>query len=103
MAQEIHGRAAKGALGEVEDQVSQPEPVENLPEVYNVLLAGLAGHQDVIDVDEDKVQAVEDTVHVPLEGHPCVLEPEGHAQELVEAKGRDDGSLRDCRLLQRTL
>ena len=90
VAQEIHGRTAKGALGEVENQASRPEPVEDLPEVYNVLLAGLAGHQNVVDVDEDEVQAVEDPVHVPLEGHPRVLESEGHAQGLVEAKGGDD-------------
>ena len=79
---------------------SPPELVEDLPEVYNVFLAGLAGYQDVVDVDEDEVQAIEDPVHVPLKSHPCVLEPKGHAQELVEAKGSDDGGLGDPQLLQ---
>ena len=57
----------------------------------------LADYQDVVDVDEDEdeVQAVEDSVHVPLKSQPCILEPKGHAQELVEAKGGDDGGLGD--------
>ena len=100
MAQEVHRRAAKGALGKVENQAGRPELVENLPEVHHVLLAGLACHQDVVDVDEDEVQAVEDPVHVPLERHPRVLEPEGHPQELEEAEGCDDGGLGHRRLLQ---
>ena len=66
MAQEIHGRVAKGALGEVEDQASQPESVEDLLEMGFVLLAGLVGHKDVINVDEDKAQAIEDLVHEPF-------------------------------------
>ena len=64
MAQEIHRRAAKGALGQVEDQAGCPESVEEFPEVDDVLLVGPAGHQDVVDVDEDEVQAVED-LHCP--------------------------------------
>ena len=66
----------------------------------DVLLAGLAGHEDVINVDEDEAQSIEDLVHEPLEGHPCILESKGHVQELEEAKGCDDGILGDRRLLQ---
>ena len=50
MAQEVQGRVVKAALGEVEDQTSQPEPVEVLPEMDNVLLARLVGYKDVVDV-----------------------------------------------------
>ena len=103
MAQEIHRRVAKGALGKVEDQASRPEPVEDLPEVDDVLLVGLAGHKDVIDVDEDEAQAVENLVHEPLEGHPGILESKRHAQELKEAKGCDDSGLGDSQLLQEDL
>ena len=46
--------------------------------------------------DEDEAQAVEDLVHEPLKGHPCILEPKGHAQELKEAKGWDESGLGDC-------
>ena len=65
-----------------------------------MLLAGLAGHQDVIHVDEGEAQTVEDLIHEPLEGHTSVIEPKGQAQELKEAKGGDTGSLGDHRLLQ---
>ena len=71
--------------------------------MFDVLLAGLAGHQDVVNVDEVEVQPVEDAVHVPLESHPRILESLGHLQELVEAKGGDDGGLGHRRLLQMDL
>ena len=65
-----------------------------------MLLAGLAGHQDVVHVDEGESQTIEDLIHEPLEGHTSVIEPKGHAQELKEAKVGDNGSLGDHRLLQ---
>ena len=48
----------------------------------DVLLAGLAGHQDVVTVEKGEVNAVEDPVHELLEGHPGNLESKGHVQEL---------------------
>ena len=74
------------------------EAAEDLTEVHFMLLFGVAGDEDVIQVDEDERDATEDAVHQPLVCLGSVLETKGHAEELPESKGSDDGRLWDiCR------
>ena len=56
-----------------------------------MLLSGLAGHHDVISVDEDEVRDVDDLVHEPLESYSLVKPGgmQGHAEELKDAQGGD--------------
>ena len=63
-----------------------------------MIMFSVAGDEDVIQVDEDKSDATEDAVYQPLECLGGVLETKGHAEELPEPKGSDDGRLGDiCR------
>ena len=50
---------AKVHLGTFSDQAGSTKSTENLPKVAGVLLSGLARDEDVVDVDEYKVQPVE--------------------------------------------
>ncbi len=69
-----------------------------MTEVRFMLLFGVAGDEDVIQVDEDERDATEDAIHQPLEHLGGILETKGHAEELPETKRSDDGRLGDiCR------
>ena len=56
---------------------------------------GVAGDQDVVDVDESEIQASEDLVHEPLERLCRILKAERHAEELPQTERGDDGRLGD--------
>ena len=89
---------AKDTLFPVDDHPVVREEAEDLTEVRFMLLFGVAGDEDVIQVDEDERDATEDAVHQPLECLGGVLKTKGHAEELPDPKGSDDGHLGDiCR------
>ena len=71
------------------------EAVKKGCEVLSVLIAASTCNQDVVQVDEEEVQVLEDGVHESLERLGGILKPEGHAEELKEAKRGDDCGLRD--------
>ena len=74
------------------------EEAEDLTELCFMLLFGVAGDEDVIQVDEDKRDGMDDAIHQPLVCLGGVLETKGHAEELPEPKRSDDGRLGDiCR------
>ena len=56
---------------------------------------GVAGDQDVVDVDESEIQASEDLVHEPLERLCRILKAERHAEKLPQTERGDDGRLGD--------
>ena len=60
-----------------------------------MLLFSVAGDENVVEVDKNEGDAAEDAIHQPLECLGGILEPEGHAEELPEPEGSDDGRLGD--------
>ena len=87
----------------VDDHPIVRKEAEDLTEVCFVLLFGVAGDKDVVQVDEDEGDAVEDAVHQPLECLGGILETKGHAEELPEPEGSDDGRLGDVGQCNRDL
>ena len=85
----------KDTLFPVDDHPVVREEAEDLTEVHFMLLFSVAGDEDVIQVDKDERDPTEDAVHQPLECLGGVLETKGHAEELPEPKGSDDGRLGD--------
>ena len=61
------GGRGKDALLPVETQSSLVQTAKNLSEVREMLLGGGAGHEDVVQVDEDAVKPAKDPVHQTLE------------------------------------
>ena len=53
-----------------------------------------AGHENVIEVDEHKVNVSQDTIHEALEGLSSILQSKREAQELEQPERCDDCSLR---------
>ena len=86
---------AEDTLLPVDDHPIVRKEAEDLTEVCFVLLFGVAGDKDVVQVDEDEGDAAEDAIHQPLECLGGILETKGHAEELPEPKGSDDGRLGD--------
>ena len=58
-----------------------------------MLLERVRRDEHVIEVHEDTVEAAEDVVHEALKRLGRVPQPEGHAHELEESEGSDQGSL----------
>ena len=79
------------------------EPVEEGGQVALVLLGISAGDQDVIEVDEQEVEALAHGVHEPLKGLCCVPESERGPEELIEAEMCDDSRFVDVLLCHRDL
>ncbi len=99
MAKKLHGGHSKNAILAFDDQSGVAEPMEENPEVLDMVLLWLAGDDDVIQVYEDKVQPTEHRIHVPLEGVACVSEAKGCPQKLPQPEWRDDavfGMLAAC-------
>ena len=88
---------AKDALLPVDDHPIFSEETEDLTEVRSVLLFGVAGNKNIVEVDENEGNAAKDAIHQPLKRLGGVLEPKGHAEELPEPEGRDDSRLGDVR------
>ncbi len=59
-----------------------------------MLLQGLAGHNDVILVDEDDGEFNQNPVHHPLEGTCSIPQAKWKTQEFKEVKRSDDSRLR---------
>ena len=54
-----------------------------------------AGHQNIIKIDEGKVDGAEDAIHEPLECLRRILEAKRHPQEFKQSKRRNNGGLRN--------
>ncbi len=93
VAQKIQLAGPKLALLAVDHETEVPEPLEKELEVLQVRNQVRAAHYDVVQVHENKWQAIRYPVHHPLERVAGVAEAETHPQELVQAEGGDDGGL----------
>ena len=103
MAKEIHGRLGKGAFGKVDEKAVGSQNGEKLMKMVKVLLRGGAGHQDIIQVDENERKVMQDVVHQSLEGLSRVAEAKGHSEVLIEAKGSNNHRFRNVRRMDGNL
>ena len=86
---------SKGALGQIDQETVGFEDVKDGGEMGEVRGEVRAGHQTVIQVDENKRKILEKVIHKPLKRLGSVAETEGHLGELEKSKRSDDGCLRD--------
>ncbi len=94
MAKKLDFPHSKFALLSIDDQASRSEAAKNFLHILLVLLQGLAGHNNVIKVDEDEGKSGQNLVHHPLEGTSGIPQAKWKAQKFEEAKRSDDGRLR---------
>jgi hypothetical protein len=80
--------ASKLTFLSTDDQASRPEAAEYLLHILLMLLQGLAGHNNVIKVDEDEGKSGKNTVHHTLEGTvlPAFLRPTRRRRNLKKPK-----------------
>ena len=102
VAEEVQLGDGELALLRVDDQASLAQTGEDVPEVGGVLLGVGAGDQDVVQVGETR-RAGHHPVHQALEGVSGIPHAERHPGKFEEAKGRDDGGLRDVGGVHRDL
>jgi hypothetical protein len=67
VAQVVELRLAEQALACVDDKAVGGKQAENLAQVVRIFFGGQAGHKDVVQVDEDKDDAAQHSVHQTLE------------------------------------
>jgi hypothetical protein len=103
MTKELDFPHCKLTLLTIDDQSSSSETAENLLHILLVLLQGLAGHNDVIKVDEHEGKTGQNPVHHPLEGTSSIPQAKWKAQKLKEAKRGDDGRLRNVIWMHKNL
>lgn len=77
--------------------------LENLLQVLFVLFHSGAGDEDVINIDETKVQPPQNLVHKPLEGLACIAQAKRHVGKLEQAKRGGNRSLGHIGRLNRDL
>jgi len=65
--------------------LSQPE--EELPEMPGVLLLVLAGHLQVVEVPEDRLEVGGGAVYLPLEGGSAFIKPKGIRKNSKDPNG----------------
>ena len=78
MAEEVNSRHPETALGRVDGQSEVAEALTQLTEVDAVLLPRATGHEYVVQVDKDEVQAAAHTVQKPGKGLRSVLQTKRH-------------------------
>ena len=71
------------------------ETLKKLMKVGQVCTLIFTSHQDVINVDKGKIQALANSVHQSLKSLCSFFESERHPEEFVEAERGDDGGLWD--------
>ena len=58
-----------------------------------MVLGRFTSHENVIKVDEDKINALQYVVHQHFERLGCITQSKRHSHEFEEAEGGDDGRL----------
>jgi hypothetical protein len=92
MAKKLDRSLAEDTFVCVNDETILLQKRKHLAQV--AAMEGLAGAGDK-NVGESKRQIAEQRVHEALEHHACVLQAEGHADELKQAERCDDSRLGD--------
>ena len=95
VAQKEERRLGKNTPGAIYQKAISLENVENHGQVIEVSGEIQTGHQNVIQIDENKRKTTEEMVHEPLKCLSSVAETERHLGELKEAERGDNGCLRD--------
>ena len=103
VAQKGEGGLGKNTLGEIHQETVGFEDVQNGGEVREVRGEVRTGHQNVIQVDEDKRKIPEKVIHEPLKCLGSIAETEWHFGELEKPEGSDNGGFRDIRGSDRNL
>ena len=85
----------KNTPGVIYQKAISLENVENHGQVIEVSGEIQTGHQNVIQIDENKRKTTEEMVHEPLKCLSSVAETERHLGELKEAERGDNGCLGD--------
>jgi hypothetical protein len=81
VTQEGYLRDTENALGRVEEDSILLELGEEGAQVQVVLLRGMAGNEDIIQVGEAEEKVFEDVIHETLKGLGCIPEAEGHERK----------------------
>ena len=68
-----------------------------------MLLIYVTGNEDIVQINEDIGNIAKNAIHQPLECLGNILKPKGHAEELPEFEGSDDGRLGDVCQYDRNL
>lgn len=95
MAQKIYGRTAKLALIDVHDEPVLMEALKKLSQVSVVGLPRTTENQNVVQVDEDEIEALTNRIHQSLECLSSILKAKRHSKEFEEAKWRYYSSFGD--------
>ena len=90
VAKEVQGLHPELALLSVDDKAGRLEPLENVGDVQEVLLAGRTADEDIVEVGEGWGAVRHDPVHEALESITRISHAKRHAGILVQPKGSDD-------------
>ena len=82
MAEKCDGSDTKLALGKVDSQTMLINPLKELKEVCVVFLSRTADNENIIEIDENKIEATAHFVHKALERLSGILKAKRHTQEL---------------------
>ena len=82
MSEKIQFSDTKEALIGVDNDAMCGETVENSSQVFEVLLGGGTGNEDIVDVCVGEGDTSENLVHESLKCLRCVPQAKGHTHEL---------------------
>lgn len=86
MAQKVNGTEAKLALGEVDGETMLAEALTQQMEVGTMFLPRVASHENIVQVNEQKIKSPTHGIHQALERLRGILKAERHTKELEQTK-----------------
>jgi hypothetical protein len=93
VAQEVQGLHPELALLTVDDKSGRLEPLKDVGDVQEVLLAGRTADEDIVEVGEGWGAVRHDPVHEALKRIARISHAKRHAGILVQPEGSDDRRL----------
>ena len=95
VAQILNSRSSKGTLLQVDSEAMESAEVEHMAEMLLMRGQRVGENQYIVKINKSKWKINKDPVHHPLEGLGSIPEAEREVEKLEEAKGSNDGSLRN--------
>ncbi len=86
MTEEVESLHTKLAFADVEEEYVGSKMLKESMQMACMLGAALTGHQDVIEVDKDKVQVLADNIHEALESLRGIAQTKRHSHVFEEPK-----------------